>query len=174
MLKWLSVAGLLLINILLGIFGTAVVESPIYVLWPVHTLPAILLRGYLLSAICACFLGYLVYRRWQAAPAKWIWAIGIGWLGFRAILLLAAEPTSVWSSFSGSGCRDGLHAISCMNWFVFTMPALRLVAYSAGAILCSNLKHNGPSLIEDAWLGRFRSLNIPQPLPDADTDHDRA
>ena len=152
-------------NTLLAVFGTAIVESTISSVFRVHTLSAILGKEYLLSAMCACSLGYLVYRRWQAVSAKWIWVIGVSWLAFRAIPLMFAEHTSAWSALSGSGCADT--ADGCMNWFVFTIPSLRLTAYSAGAALCSRLGHNDPHTIEDAWLGGFRRL--PSPLSDNET-----
>ena len=56
------------------------------------------------------------------------------------------------------GCNGGIDAVGCRNWRVFTIPALRMVTYPAGAILCSRLQHNGPSAIVDAWFGRFRPL----------------
>lgn len=94
MLIWLQVAGVMLINILLAMFGNAVVESPVSPEFRVHTLPAILLKQYILSATCACLLGYLVYRRWQNAPAEWIWAVGIVWARVRGDALRSYRHTS--------------------------------------------------------------------------------
>jgi hypothetical protein len=159
-------AGSVVINLLIAIFGTTVIENPISSLIKVHTLAGILQREYVLNAICGCLLGYFVYRRWQLTAAKWLWTVGVGWIALRAILLLPAEHTSVlfptehksiWSALSGSGCSN---AVSCTNELVLTILALRIATYSVGAIFCSRLQHNGPSAIVDAWFGRFRPLKV--------------
>jgi hypothetical protein len=73
MLIWLQVAGVMLINILLAMFGNAVVESPVSPEFRVHTLPAILLKQYILSATCACLLG-----TWCTADGKTLQQNGSG------------------------------------------------------------------------------------------------
>jgi hypothetical protein len=164
-------AGSVVINLVIAMFGTAVIENPFSSLIKVHTLLGIFQRAYALNAICGCLLGYFVYRRWQPTAAKWLWTVGVGWIALRAILLLPAEHTSVlfpaehksiWSALSGSGCTD---AASCTNALVLTVLALRIATYSAGANLCSRLQHSGPSEIVDAWFGRFRPLTV-QRAPD--------
>lgn len=159
-------AGSVVINLVIAMFGTAVIENPFSSLIKVHTLPGIFQRAYALNAIFGCLLGYFVYRRWQPAAAKWLWTIGVGWIALRAILLFPVEHTSVlfpcehksiWSALSGSGCTD---AASCTNALVLTVLALRIATYSVGANLCSRLQHSGPSEIVDAWFGRFRPLKV--------------
>src|SRR5271170_6257925 len=58
-------------------------------------------------------------------------------------VLFRAQHVSLWSALSGIGCSAGVNAVGCRNWIHFTVPALRMVAYSAGAILCSRLQHTG-------------------------------
>jgi hypothetical protein len=169
MLRWLATPGWVMINLLVAAIGTTFIESPLSSLIKVHTIPGILQRTYLLSAVCGCLLGYLVYRRWQPSAAKWLWTAGVGLIALRVIflqctehssVLFPAERDSLWSAFSGTGCSGGVNAVGCRNWLVFTIPALRMVTYSAGAILCSRLRHEGPSMMLDVWFGRFRPLKI--------------
>jgi len=169
MLRWIRTAGSLLLNLLLAVFGTAVIQTPLDSLIKVHTIPEIVQRSDWLSAVCACLLGYVVYRLWRPYIARWLWVAGIGWIAFRVILLLPAQHVSalypaqhvsIWSALSGTGCSEGITAVGCRNWLQFTIPSLRMVAYSTGAIVCSRLQHSGPLPIVDAWLGRFRPLKI--------------
>jgi hypothetical protein len=180
--RWLRTAGSVLINILLAIFGTTLIEHPFSLMITVHTIPEILQRTYLLIVVCGCLLGYFVYRIWQPGTARWLWVVGIGWIVLGAMLLLPAENTSVlfraqhvslWSALSGTGCSAGVNAVGCRNWINFTVPALRMLAYSAGAILCSRLKHTGSLPILDAWLGRFRPLKVQPTRNTSEHEQDR-
>jgi hypothetical protein len=179
--RWVRTAGSLLLNLLLAIFGTAVVETPLYSLIKVHTIPEIVQRSDWLSALCGCGLGYVVYRLWRPSIARWLWVAGIAWIAFRIILLLPeqhvsalfpAQHVSIWSALSGTGCSDGITAVGCRNWLQFTLPSIRMVAYSMGATVCSRLQHSGPLPIVDAWLGRFRPLKIERSPSGSRNEHD--
>jgi hypothetical protein len=84
-----------MINLVIAVFGTAVIESPISSRIKVHTLLGILQQEYVLNAICGCLLGYIVYRRRQPTAAKWLWSVGVGWFVLWAIFILHSEHTSV-------------------------------------------------------------------------------
>jgi len=94
--RWLRTAGSVLINILLAIFGTTVIEHPFSLMITVHTIPEILQRTYLLIVVCGCLLGYFVYRIWQPHTARWLWIVGIGWFVLGAMPLL--PPSTLRSS----------------------------------------------------------------------------
>ena len=181
MLRWIRTAGSLLLNLLLAVFGTAAIQTPLSSMIKVRTIPEIVQRGDWLSVVCACLLGYVVYRLWRPSIARWLWVAGIGWIAFRIILLLPAQHVSalfpaqhvsIWSALSGTGCSEGIVAVGCRNWLQFTIPSLRIVAYSTGAIVCSRLQHSGPLPIVDAWLGRFRPLKIERPPNGSQNEQD--
>ena len=75
-------AGSVVINLVIAMFGTAVIENPFSSLIKVHTLLGIFQRAYALNAICGCLLGYFVYRRWQPTAAKWLWTVALAGLRY--------------------------------------------------------------------------------------------
>jgi hypothetical protein len=46
-----------------------------------------------------------------------------------------AANNGVWYQFSGLGCGNGIRALECRNFFLFTVPFIRGVAYSFGAFI---------------------------------------
>ena len=153
--KWLHKAGLLLLNLLVAVFGTAVVESPVSHLFHPHIILTLLIKEYLLSVIAASFLGFFVYRRWRPDLVKWVGIIGACWFCLRAMGVLTTGHGTLWSEMSGTGCAYGMQ-MSCRNWLLFTLPAVRAISYSAGAWLCWRIGIYGTSPAEDALLDRFR------------------
>jgi hypothetical protein len=141
----------LFMNSLLAWFGTAVVETPLGHLYRVHNIDQVLEKEYLLSAGCALLLGYFVYRRWRPTSARWVWVMGFFWfvvgvvsvLHSQPVSVLASHPPSLLRTFSGADCIDGTRALGCRDWLLFTLPALRLVIYSLGALLCAGVGHEG-------------------------------
>jgi hypothetical protein len=152
--KFLREAGSLLLNLIAPVFGTALIEAPFDRLYHPHTLRAVLLKGYIFSAVFAFALGFFVFRRWKPGAAKWTALWGIGW--FAVGVCLDVTHGSVWSRMSGTACSEGLRAAHCMNWFIFSLPAVRTVFYSAGAWLCLRLAAYGKSALENAFLARFQ------------------
>jgi hypothetical protein len=185
MSRLLRAAASVSVNLLAALFATTLIQSPILSLLTllgtqspvlrVQTPAGLIERSFAVNFLAACLLGYYAYRRFRPIMAKWIWLAGAFWIGIRAVLLLGTQHRSVleswttwvssslsfaWSSLTGIGCGliTDVVGYHCWQSFFFTEFAVRLVAYSVGAILCSRLGHTGTFPLADAWLVRFRKL----------------
>jgi len=136
-IKSVRTSGVFLLSLIEAVLGTAVVETSLYPLFPVNTPRALLLKEDLLSAAVAFALGCFVYK-WQP-PSKWVWVAGFFWFGLGALLVLARGSTTIYQELSGIGCVYNVTNDSCSNYFLFTVPSLRAVSFSAGALFCSAL-----------------------------------
>jgi hypothetical protein len=142
-----------LLNVVVAVFGTAIVETPFSRLFHPHSMAWVLIKGDTFSAIIAFALGFFVYRQWKPAMARWVGGGGILWLVIGVIL--SFNQGTLWEQMSGTECAFGLIASGCWHWFFFTLPALRMVLYSFGALLCWRFGAYGTSAVEDALLVRF-------------------
>ena len=131
-----------------------------------HTIGMFLIKEYLYSAVVAGLLGYLVYARWKPESARWVWLLPACWFAFGAFVTAGSVQGGLWPHFSGMGCEDGVGTVGCRNWFIFTLPAVRGLFYSAGAFFCSCVGRLHPSTIDDAVLARF-------PVPEWKPEKDR-
>lgn len=172
-------------NLLAALFVTTLIQSPILSLLMllgtqspvlhVRTPAGLIERSFAVNFLAAALLGYSAYRIFRPIMAKWIWLAGAFWIGIRAALLLGTQHRSVleswttwassslsftWSSLTGIGCGliTDVVGYHCWQSFFLTEFAMRLVAYSVGAILCARLGHTGTFPLADAWLVRFRKL----------------
>jgi len=154
-----------LLNLVVALFGTAVVETPLSRLFHPHTITDVLVRTYVLSALIAFVLGFFVYRQWKSSMAKWVGLGGLCWFLFGTFLSVGRG--SLWHRMSGTACEYGLQSIGCRYFFVFTLPTLRTVMYSVGAWLCWRVGAHGTSALEDALLLRFRHASVATEKPDS-------
>jgi hypothetical protein len=152
-MDWLRKLGAFLLNIVIAIFGTAIVTSPFAFFLRPHTIQAVLLKGYVTSVVVAALVGFLVYRRWGSSSAKWVSVVGLCWFAFRLFTLLGGGVSGLWPEMSGMGCVIGVRNLACMNWLVFTLPTLRLISYSLGAWICFWSGSRGGSAFESALIG---------------------
>jgi hypothetical protein len=159
MLRSLRFISILILNAVIALIGAAIVVSPLTRLFKPHSINQIILRTYLLDAGGAFLLGYLIFRVWQPAPAKWVWLVGACCVAYKAFLVIGYGQYALWAAFSGVECRDGLMAAGCQTWLHFTIPALHLAAYSLGVILSGRLGRKGAPWFVSAYLGRFRPIN---------------
>lgn len=157
---WIAV---LILNLIISIIGTAIVETPLLRIFHADTIHAVLIREYLLSAIVAGLIGFFVGMWWRSQTAKWLWIVGILWFALRALPLVFADlPGGLLNQFSGASCSAGVASPGCMNWLIITVPAIRTVFYSVGSLLCScfasvGLISAGRLPFENALLARFDS-----------------
>jgi hypothetical protein len=152
-MDWLRGLAAFVLNVVIAIFGTAIVTSAFaFVLRP-HTIEAILVKGYLTSAVVASLIGFFVYRQWGSSSAKWVGVVGLLWFAFRLFTLLGGGLSGLWAEMSGTGCVNGVQNIACMNWLVFTLPTLRLISYSLGAWISFSSGARGDSTFERALMG---------------------
>lgn len=159
-----------LLNVVVALFGTAVIETPISHLFRPHTIADVLVRAHALSAVIAFALGFFVYRQWKPSMARWVGLGGLCWFFLGA--LLSVGRRSIWDQTSGAACEYGLQAIGCRAWFIFTLPAFRTVLYSLGAWLCWRFAAYGTSALENAFLLRFSPASVLAEKPGSDSRSD--
>jgi hypothetical protein len=142
--KALRFGGVLILHTIVTLLGTAVLETAIGKVFRPHSLEGVLWKEWILSLLCAGFIGFFMWRTWRVAAAMWVWVLPGVWFGLRFVLALFASHSpnllvggGVWGQFSGAACEGGLRALGCRNFFVFTIPFIRGVAYSVGARLSS-------------------------------------
>jgi len=135
MLRALKFFGLLIVNFVVALIGTAIVETAIGKAFPSHSLSAVLWKEWILSITCGAFIGFWMWHTWHGDAAKWTWVLPAVWFGFK--VLLAIGGGTVWFQFSGIGCASGIRSVECRNFFVFTIPFVRCVSYSLGAYVSS-------------------------------------
>jgi len=138
--NYLRAPGLFLFCAIQAVIGTAVVESPFY--GHSKTVVAVLLKEYIFSTTIPFAIGYLVYHRWKLVQAKWLWVAGPCWfaigtsLWLRQASVLEGHFAALYAVMSGLGCVSGLASTGCKSWFVYTIPSLRIICYSIGALCC--------------------------------------
>jgi hypothetical protein len=143
MLDALKFFGLLVVNIVVAVVGTAILTTAIGQAFHAHSLGAILWKEWSLSIGCAAVIGFGMWRTWQSRVAHWTWVVPALWFGARFIVAIGHGP--LLFQFSGEACVDGVRPIGCINWFVFSMPFVRSVFYSLGAFAASifhNARHS--------------------------------
>lgn len=144
--KLARVAGMFLLNLLQAILGTTILELPLYGLFRWKTPEAFFLREYVLSAAVSFAIGYLVYHHWQSASSKWLWLAGLAWLGLGAFLIMTSASVldgagrTIYEDMSGISCVSDPRSTRCANYFNYTVPSLRVVWFSLGALCCARIK----------------------------------
>jgi hypothetical protein len=140
----LRFCGAVILHTIVAILGTAILESAIWKAFRAHSLAAILWKEWILSLLCAAFIGFFMWRTWRGSAALWAWMLPGLWFAFMFLLALPASQNpsalvggGLWTQFSGAACDSGPRALGCRNFFVITIPFVRGVAYSAGACLSS-------------------------------------
>ena len=67
--------GFLVINVVVALIGTAIVDSTIGKVFPAHSLVTVLWKEWILSIVCAVFIGFGMWRTWRSDAAKWTWVL---------------------------------------------------------------------------------------------------
>jgi hypothetical protein len=125
--------GLLLLNVLVAVIGTAILDTGMGKAIPSHTIVAVLWKETALSVVCAALIGFGMWWRWRSEAAKWTWVVPLVWFGFGAVAF--AGRGIFGSSFISSLNNAG--AAEVRSFFAFTIPLVRSIAYSAGAYISS-------------------------------------
>jgi hypothetical protein len=143
----LRVAGRFLLNLTIAILGTTAVESALWSIvsqvFPVHSESARAFREWLLSLTIAALLGFFIGRR-RSATAIWVWTLPVVFFGL-GVLVYSARPTE--SVLVGGHFAEHFFSPNCLakrfecrDFYLFTVPAIRAVAYSFGAWFWLELK----------------------------------
>jgi hypothetical protein len=146
-LKLLRLIGTFLLNLVIAIFGTAIVESSILSEWsPIgraHSVSGIEAREWILSLTIAAFLGIFIGKRWSRT-AIWIWTLPVVFFILGALMYRGRPSSSVLvgggfaEHFLAPDCLADPH--DCRHFFLFTIPAARATAYSLAAWISSHFR----------------------------------
>jgi hypothetical protein len=134
MLRALKFSGFLLINVVVAIIGTAILDTALHGAIPAHTVSAILWKETFLSVICAGGIGFSLWRIWPNSASKWTWVLPSAWFAV-AFLALTAGGHVFGRLFGFSS--DHFGAPEIRSFFAFTVPFIRGVFYSLGAYISS-------------------------------------
>jgi hypothetical protein len=126
---WATVA----VNTLIAVFGTAVAESPVAHVFRPQTGLGVIRREWITSVVVAGALGFLVQRSLKVGGGKWSWILPS--VFFLLGVLLDFRSSAALGLFSGHDCAMDLGSIGCRDFLLFTVPFIRGLAYSAGAVL---------------------------------------
>jgi|SRR5581483_2809112 len=140
MARALKFGGLLVINVVIAVIGTAVADTTFHRLIPSHSIAAVVWKECVLSILFALFIGFVVWRRWPNSAAKWTWVIPAVW--FSVGLIAVTGRGNVFGQLFGFGAGSVLaapDARSVRSFFLFTVPLIRSVFYSIGAYMSSIL-----------------------------------
>jgi hypothetical protein len=145
MLRTLKFSGLLVVNVILALIGTAILNTPIGKVFPANSVVAVLWKEWILSIACAALIGFCMQRIWRNDVGKWTWILPALWFGIGFFLTIGTG--AMFFQFSGTGCANGIRPVECRNFFVFAIPFIRGVSYSLGAYV-SSLIHGAHSPAE--------------------------
>jgi hypothetical protein len=131
--KKAQATGHLLLGTVIAVFGPAIVESPLNRTLHPHSAYVIVAREWIESIVLAAALGFLVSRLWKSDMNRLAFVLPSAlWL---AGFVLGINSGHVVARFSGSQCAKELGGPGCKDFFVFTIPFVRAVAYSAAALI---------------------------------------
>ena len=132
-LSALRFLGLLLVNVLVAVIGTAILDTGISRAIPSHTIVAVLWKEMALSIVCATLIGFGMWRTWRSEAAKWTWVIPLLWFVFG---LFAFAGRGIFGPLPFSSASNA-GAAEMRSFFAFTIPLIRAIAYSVGACISS-------------------------------------
>ena|SRR6266404_2926846 len=144
MLRTLKFCGALLINLLVAVIGTAILDTGVRRVIPTHTVSALVWKEIIVSVVCAAFLGFFMWRTWRSAAAKWVWVLTALWFVFGYLTI--AGSANVWGRFSGFSSGSVLSGPDVRTFFAFTIPLIRAICYSIGAYISALVYHTRVSL----------------------------
>ena len=107
MLRALKFFGLLVVNIVVAVIGTTILDTAIGKTFHAHSLSAILWKEWSLSIGCAAVIGFGMWRTWRSDPAKWAWVLVAVWFGLRFILAIGSGAARCGISFRVLGVQAG-------------------------------------------------------------------
>jgi hypothetical protein len=142
-LNLLLLVGTFVLNLVIAIFGTVIVESCILSAWSridrAHSVSGIEAREWFLSLTIAALLGIFIGKRWSRT-AVWIWTLPVVFFALGALMYRGPSRSVLVGGgfaehFLAPNCLANPH--DCRDFFLFTIPAGRAAAYSLAAWLSS-------------------------------------
>jgi hypothetical protein len=139
MLRALKFSGLSLLNLIVAVIGTAVLETAMRMAIPPYSIAAVMWKEVVLSIICGALIGFGVWRTWRNSSAKWTWVLPIIWFAFGYLVIVGRSDVFGRLFDLGSGSEGSLNVPDARSFFAFTVPLIRAASYSAGAYISSLL-----------------------------------
>jgi hypothetical protein len=152
----LRFCGLLVLNFLVSLMAPAALQSIVWGLIPAHTAATVLWKIWTLSIGLAAVIGFGMWRTWHSNAAKWTWTLPSIWLAVAVLAFIGAGQSSVFSPsptsqigslFSGRECVYDNSAVGYRYFYLFTIPFIRGVAYSAGAFVSSRIFNRSATIL---------------------------
>ena len=143
MLKALRFLGLLVLHLLVALIRTTIVDTALWKALPTHTVVTVLWKEVILSVVCAAAIGLGMWRTWRSEPAKWTWVLTTLWFCFG---LAGFAGRGIWGPLSADVANFGAGQIRA--FFIFTIPMIRGVSYSMGALIGSLVYHRAVVSVE--------------------------
>jgi len=125
MLRALKFSGLVAVNLVVAVVGTAILETWLRRVIPPHSIAALLWKECILSIACAALIGFGVWRTWRNSTAKWTWVPAAGW--FAVGSLAFAGRGYVFGRLFAFGFGNDFGAAEVRSFFAFTVPLIRAI-----------------------------------------------
>jgi len=126
--------GILALDAVGVLVGTALLESPLHPIFPVHSASGVLRREVILSILCAALIGFIAYWKLRSGTSKAVWTLFLLLFGL-GIFVSAHEPGGSWAQLSGTECSNTMERYGCISFWAFTIPLIRAFSYSCGAFV---------------------------------------
>jgi hypothetical protein len=135
MLRALKFSLFLLIHITVAVIGTGILVSALFRVIPSHSISAMVWKEFLLSIVCAGFIGFGMWRTWRSSAANWTWVLPTLWFAFAFL----ARRGDVWGGLFSHHSGSVLEVSDTKIFAAFTVPLIRAAFYSVGAYISSLL-----------------------------------
>lgn len=138
-------AGLFSLHSILALLGPAFIESVINKFVRASSATEIVMRAWIVGILCAFLTALFMATALRSRTALWVWILPLCWF---AVGVLGASSGygqgvlrgSLTAHFSGLSCATTLDQKACRDFFAFTIPLVRSIAYSAGAFLSISMR----------------------------------
>ena len=134
--------GILILNIFVELLGTELLVTEIGAMFHPQSIADVLWKTWSLNLLGAASIGFFMWRTWKTEATKWTWVLSALWFGLSFVTFKGNG--GIWSHFSGADCVGGVRSSGCTDFFAFTVPLVRGVAYSIGAGFSSMLTRLKP------------------------------
>ncbi|SRR6266496_4429848 len=136
--------GIFLLNSLFALLGPTIVENAFDRVIRFQSGSDMILRSWIFSILCAALTAFFLYRAYRNNTAKWVWILPTLWFVLAVFALGRSYGHSVfgetlWAHISGISCGNALDRKACRDFFAFTIPGVRAISYSAGALISSQI-----------------------------------
>ncbi len=138
MKKVASFCAAVFLSTLFAVFGTAAVDAIFSRLYRPHSGTTAIVKAWSLDSTVAAVLGLILRYSRKDRMGTWAWLIPTTILICKA-LSYTSSFDAFFAHFSGRDCGIELQGISCTDFFIFTIPFIRGVAYSLASRLGSAL-----------------------------------